>query len=420
MLKFIDLFVTFLQSIFVVSTIYTCVKENEEEYIKPIFSLITFIMLFSQAFYNVFGKFRDIGMIISHILSLMFIMIVYRKKKMKTITCYSIAYIIVIVSAIFSGNIIFAMINEIFNIKNVEFSMILFIYIPQIILILLCLLNIKFIKSIYRIIVYENLEKNTIVISFFLDFISLFYKLTLGENSQVLKNIVQIVFAIFIISLIFYFNQIHKKSQRILALNDALEEKNIELRKIKHDYGAQISYLYGLCLMKRYDDLKKSLKNIINNNNATGEAVEVSVGNDNEESLMSLALKPAVEKGIHTILEEECNLDSIGINQIELFRIVSNIVNNAVRAMNGQGLILVKTYEWLNNIVIKISNNGPKIPEKDLEKIFSVGFTTKENSDKSHGYGLSIVKEIVESNNGKITVHSTDEETTFKIIFKIK
>ena len=112
------------------------------------------------------------------------------------------------------------------------------------------------------------------------------------------------MFFIFFVVILVYFWKVNQKSKQIYKLNEALEIKNSELRKIKHDYGAQISYLYGLCLMERFDDLKKSLKDIINNNESTPTAVEV---NKNENSLLSLALKPAIDKGIHVIIEEKCD-----------------------------------------------------------------------------------------------------------------
>ena len=201
-------------------------------------------------------------------------------------------------------------------------------------------------------------------------------------------------------------------------MNEALEIKNNELRKIKHDYGAQISYLYGLCLMERFDDLKKSLKDIINNNKSTPTAVEVN--NNNENSLLSLALKPAIDKGIHVIIEDKCDFALINMNEMEFYRVISNIVNNAIKAMKGKGIIIAKSYVYLGNAVIKIENNGPKIEEHHLTDIFKSGFTTKDNTDKSHGYGLSIVKDLVESNNGKISVKSTDIATEFKIVLPIK
>ena len=308
------------------------------------------------------------------------------------------------------------MLKELLPIDYINYEKIFIIYIPEWILIFLCFKYIDKIKQIYKLIINEKFSIIILIMSFLLDFIITFYLLTLSEESQLLKNIIYIIFFLFFVVILVYFWKIHQKSEQIYKLNEALEIKNNELRKIKHDYGAQISYLYGLCLMERFDDLKKSLKDIINNNESTPTAVEVS---NNENSLLSLALKPAIDKGIHVIIEEKCDFNLINMNEMEFYRVISNIVNNAIKAMNGQGIIIAKSYEYLGNAVIKIENNGPKIDEQHLAKIFESGFTTKDNSDKSHGYGLSIVKDLVESNNGKIYVKSTDTATEFKIVLPI-
>ncbi|WP_347711162.1 ATP-binding protein [Clostridium perfringens] len=75
----------------------------------------------------------------------------------------------------------------------------------------------------------------------------------------------------------------------------------------------------------------------------------------------------------------------------------------------------INTYYSFNYFVLKIQNNGPEIPDKILNKIFDSGFTTKENKESNNGFGLAIVKELVESYNGKIQVSSTDEFTEFTI-----
>ena len=251
-------------------------------------------------------------------------------------------------------------------------------------------------------------------------FIVIFYGMTLGEYDQLIKNSLEILFGICLVSLVLRFNNIYNKTQKILVLNKALESKNNELRKIKHDYGAQISYLYGLALMDRYDDIKKSLKNIINVNQNIADAVEIKMSKEKKDkSILEMALKTAADKGIHVILEEEYDIKSIRIDEMELYRIVSNIINNAIKAMGGQGIIIVKAYELMNKVIIEVQNNGPKIPDENIESIFKAGFTTKENNDMNHGYGLSIVKELVEKNNGKITVKSTEEKTLFKICFNM-
>lgn len=102
---------------------------------------------------------------------------------------------------------------------------------------------------------------------------------------------------------------------------------------------------------------------------------------------------------------------------MELYEIV---VNNAIKAMKNKGTLIKKSYENSNNIVIEIGNDGEKIPEEFLDKIFDSGFTTKENSDKSHGYGLSIVKELIENHDGKISVNSSEIITQFTITLPIK
>ena len=266
--------------------------------------------------------------------------------------------------------------------------------------------------------IINNELKNRILLvitSFVLDCIVASNLIIYEDESGVKKSITILIICILFTTFVSYFAKVKQRSDEVLKLNKALEEKNKELRKIKHDYGAQISYLYGLHLMKRFDELGTALKNIINNNNSVDSAVKI---NESNNVLLSLATQNALDEGIHVIINDKCSLKKIDMDEMELYRIIKNIVNNAVKAMNGDGIIKLDTFEYMNNIVIRISNNGPKIPEENLTRIFEAGFTTKDNSDGGHGFGLSIVKELVESHNGKIFVKSTDVETEFKIVFQ--
>lgn len=83
--------------------------------------------------------------------------------------------------------------------------------------------------------------------------------------------------------------------------------------------------------------------------------------------------------------------------------------------MNETGVIEVKSYYSMNHVIVKIKNNGPKIKDDIIDKIFDVGFSTKENINKENGFGLSIVKEIIEGANGNISVSSDDYFTEFTI-----
>ena len=196
-----------------------------------------------------------------------------------------------------------------------------------------------------------------------------------------------------------------------------LEERIKELNKIKHDYGAQISYLYGLHLMKRYERAGELLKDIINGHNSIDTAIEVS---NNSDSVISIITKGIKHNGINIILDEQADLNNIDITEFELQRVLSNIISNAVTAMDGQGTLAIRTYENFNDIIICVRNNGPMIGNIIIDKIFESGFSTKKNINKEHGFGLAIVKETVEKCNGKISVTSDIEKTEFIIILPRK
>lgn len=412
----IDLLTGILQSLLIAYVSVYCIHKNEINKIKLVSITIAFIIISSNIFTGIFGNNTELAVFGPHIVGILIMLLFYKSNIKAALTSYTIIYSIIAIYNIIFGNIIFEFIRGIIPNEYINYAIISIMYIPQWIMIVLIFKYVKKIKAAYNFMIIENFVIAGLIFSFFIDFIVTFYLLTLGESRQILVNIIEIIFILFFTVILLYFSKINRKSNEIFELNHALESKNNELSKIKHDYGAQISYLYGLCLMERFDDLKQALKNIINANESTVSAVEI---NESNNSLLSLALKPALETGIHVIIKDHGDLGLCVMPEMELFRVLSNIIDNAIKAMKGEGIIIAKVYEEVENIVIKIENNGPKINDKFLDKIFESGFTTKENNEKSHGFGLSIVKELIEKYNGKISLKSSDISTEFKIILPI-
>jgi signal transduction histidine kinase len=98
----------------------------------------------------------------------------------------------------------------------------------------------------------------------------------------------------------------------------------------------------------------------------------------------------------------------------ELNQVWTNIIDNAVDAMEGHGKLKVKTSWEENYVSVEITNDGPGIPREVKNRIFEPFFTTKDVGEGT-GLGLDIVRRIVVGHGGEIRVDSKPGETTFKV-----
>src|SRR6478752_3076417 len=98
----------------------------------------------------------------------------------------------------------------------------------------------------------------------------------------------------------------------------------------------------------------------------------------------------------------------------ELNQVWTNIIDNAIDAMGGQGELRVRTYRDDACVVVEIADNGPGIPAKVLPHIFEPFFTTK-GVGQGTGLGLDTASRIVRKHRGQIQVNSKPGETRFQI-----
>lgn len=103
----------------------------------------------------------------------------------------------------------------------------------------------------------------------------------------------------------------------------------------------------------------------------------------------------------------------------ELQEVLFNIIRNAAQAIKGSGRIIVGGQRNGTRAMITITDNGHGIPADKMEKIFHPFFTTKDPG-KGTGLGLFIVKQIVERNEGVISVTSeVGKGTEFTLSFRL-
>lgn len=411
----LDVINTLLQCIIFINTINYCTdKEYQKSKSERFFYIvILFIIILLITFF--LGN-SSIATFLLHFLMLIIGGVIYKKDLLSASIAFSLVYSFIVVTLIISSCIY----NSFFqNSENAFFYLMIFTYIPQYALAFIVLKKQNIIYLLFRTIKSRNNSIIYLIIfSIILDFIVSFNVIIYDKENPFFKQIILILLFTFLIFITIYFWNIDKKSKEIDALNLALKDNIDLLKKVKHDYGAQISYLYGLHLMKKYDRLGELLKNIIDGYNSVPTEIVVS----DKESLLTDIVNSVDLKGINVFIDENADFSETSISELDLQRIISNIVKNSVTALGdkGLGLISITTFYSLNQLVIKIKNNGPKIEAEIIDKIFETGFTTKKNQNKNNGFGLPIVKELVESYNGRILVNSDDISTEFTINIPIK
>lgn len=128
----------------------------------------------------------------------------------------------------------------------------------------------------------------------------------------------------------------------------------------------------------------------------------------------------AINKYGITVNVENSIREQIQLNIESVEHIILNLITNSIDAMNGGGILRLKTSVEDNVFTIVCEDNGCGIDEQNINSIFDPFFTTKELG-KGTGLGLFIVYSEVEKLSGKIDVKSkSGEGTTFVITIPLE
>jgi signal transduction histidine kinase len=98
----------------------------------------------------------------------------------------------------------------------------------------------------------------------------------------------------------------------------------------------------------------------------------------------------------------------------ELNQVWTNLIDNAIDAMNGEGEVRVRTYRDNGYVVVEIGDHGPGISPEIRAHMFEPFFTTK-GVGEGPGLGLDTVQRIVKKHRGSIHVNSKPGDTRFQV-----
>jgi len=127
-----------------------------------------------------------------------------------------------------------------------------------------------------------------------------------------------------------------------------------------------------------------------------------------------------IKQGIEVIQNYDDDIPLINCYPDELVQVWTNLISNAIQAMDNIGQLTITIINMGERIQVSISDTGCGIPDKIREKIFEPFFTTKKAGEGT-GIGLELVLKIIEKHQGNLDFKSkVGEGTTFIITLPVK
>jgi signal transduction histidine kinase len=270
------------------------------------------------------------------------------------------------------------------------------------------------------------------------------------------------IFSVFIIllmmtvlTLVIRNNWQRKASNRMLQeKNDEIELQNVKLKEanaikdkifsiIGHDLRSPLASLKGLLgLVIRNEITGQEFKSFAPkiNQHVTGvsETLEnlLSWSRSQMRGLkpmpIHLPLRKVIDKSIDLFAETAAEKkilistnvredESVFADENQLGLIFRNLIHNAIKFTTEGGSVRVTTDSANEFLVVKVSDTGLGMTDKQLEQVFQNNAPTTRGTmgEKGTGLGLLLCKEMVENNGGKITVESeVGRGATFHVFLK--
>ncbi len=235
----------------------------------------------------------------------------------------------------------------------------------------------------------------------------------------------------------------HKKIEDQLSHTEKLASLGSLSAGVAHEINNPIAVILGFTELlldklpedsKEYEMLKtierqgNNCKKIVENLLAFGKVRGGTPGEtdviDDLQRVINVALNTMVTKKVDLTTHLEEDLPTVCGDGEQLEQVYLNIINNAVAAMDGGGILNIAAKQVGNMVRVSFSDTGHGISQENMDKIFEPFFTTKGVGEGT-GLGLSVSYAIVKKFGGDIKVESQTKKagktagTTFTVLLPI-
>lgn len=154
----------------------------------------------------------------------------------------------------------------------------------------------------------------------------------------------------------------------------------------------------------------KAMKNYVYLDQAPLQDVNIHEGLENT----LIILKHKLKQGVQVVKEFDKDLPLISGYGSELNQVWTNLIDNAADALEGSGVIILRSRVRDSWVIVEVEDNGPGIPEENTSQIFTLFFTTKPMGQGS-GQGMHITYNIIRRHGGLVEFSSEPGKTVFTV-----
>ena len=183
------------------------------------------------------------------------------------------------------------------------------------------------------------------------------------------------------------------------------------LRAQTHEFANQLHTISGLVQLGEYDEVTSLVGVLTRRRAEISDFVTQRVSDPAVAALLVAKSSVAAEAGVELQLTDRSRLSAMTTGtSADLTTVVGNLVDNAVDACKGvpEPRVVVELEDGPSEIVVRVRDNGPGVPESLRETVFTRGFSTKPDVPGGRGIGLPLVRLICTQRGGSVTVGHDD------------
>ncbi|MCC8111163.1 MAG: HAMP domain-containing histidine kinase [Ruminococcus sp.] len=191
---------------------------------------------------------------------------------------------------------------------------------------------------------------------------------------------------------------------KLLRVGDLTDEEKADYLAIIEEESLRLSYM---------------ATNVLNLTKVENQTILSDVSRYNLSEQLRSAILILSDMWMQKNLNLNVEFDEymINANKELMEQVWINLLNNAIKFSDTNGIITVKIEEQDGEIIVSISNQGKEIPSESMDKIFNKFYQADESHfTEGNGIGLAIVKKVVFLHSGTISVESENGLTIFTVV----